>query len=203
MIFRKFSKFIKFKIKQDEHIKNIENTQNVKDSRDIKKIKKIKKNNFLVIILFVLNIIFWNYYLIYNTNIYKNFFYDFNKGNTTSAEKGYLVINFFSDSNNKFIILHTPTNKTVIIDTGGDINSKKILNYMKAHNFVFIDTIFLTSSNENACKGLGEILNTFFVGEIVDGILHGNEKLKYIVSRHPEISYTKATSIAYQRYITK
>jgi hypothetical protein len=170
----------------------LKNFRNFKKLKDLKKLARIKKNNFLIIILLVLNIIFWNYYIIYYTTIYKNLFYDFNNGNPVSENIQYLYLNFLSDENNKLVILETPNNKIFLIDTGGDEAATKVLNYMRSKNIAFIDTIFLTTANDNANRGLAKILNTFSVGEIIDGTLTDNARVRYIISKHPEISYSTA-----------
>jgi beta-lactamase superfamily II metal-dependent hydrolase len=154
----------------------------------------VKNNNFLVIILLLLNIILWNYYIIFNTNIYQKFF------NTSIVQKtkknGFLYINFYNNKYEKLIIIKTPTNKTVLIDTGADIRAKKILKYIKDEKIFFIDAIFLTNANPDNLNGIQKLLNSVSIGKIIDGVNNTNSPqynyFRYFMKHHPEIMHIKS-----------
>ncbi|MCP4481940.1 MAG: hypothetical protein GY817_03900 [bacterium] len=158
----------------------------------------MRNKNFLVNILLIINILVWGYYFIYCSNIISSWFIDIDKISPidNNQDTGNLEILFYDNSEKNLVILRTPTNKIVIINTGIDKKAINLKDYIKANKLFFIDKIFLTNNNEESINGLRVLLNDISIGEIIDGStsIERNREydfFRYFLRYHPEIGYVR------------
>ncbi len=148
-----------------------------------------KYNNFILLILLFLNLIFLFYYLF----IVRKDFPLNDKKNIFSKDK-FLRINFYVNDVNRAILINTPGRQNILIDMSDKENIKNITDYLIKNDSLFIKLFFYTKFYEKNIS-MFNLFSNIIVNKAIKIFSFDNasdiDKVVDYVKIHTEISYGK------------
>jgi beta-lactamase superfamily II metal-dependent hydrolase len=143
-------------------------------------IKQFIKNIFIILLVLVTGYNIFRYSIILNNHFkIKSVL---NKKYSFKKNSDQLLTVFFKDKNSEAVLLHTPNNKIILVDTGkyyDSDNSKiifnnspitlenKILNYLLNQKIYKIDYILFTGLSNNKISGLLNLIDCIQINKII------------------------------------
>jgi competence protein ComEC len=94
-----------------------------------------------------------------------------------------LIVHFIDVGQADSILLELPNGETMLIDAGNNMNSLKVIKYIKTHNINKIDYIIGTHPHEDHIGGIDDVIKTFKIGKIyLPEIIHNNKTSQDLIN---------------------